>query len=83
MPAAKGTDELAEHLVDQVQLGYVTLNDSDLTDNGLAHLQRLPSLKKFDIQRTKVTRKAVEAFHAARPEVELVSDFRQAEEKDK
>ena len=54
---ALGADRFAASLARQTKLGYITLANSDLTDDGLAHFKRLPSLKYLDVQRTKVSRR--------------------------
>jgi hypothetical protein len=54
-------------LGDLPKLKELTLNDSSVTDAGLAKLAQLPRLESLRIARTQVTADGVRAFLAAPP----------------
>lgn len=68
-------DQLAEILVQSKSLCSVTLNDSDLTDAGLAHFQKLPSLRHVIVKNTKVTAAGIQELRRALPSTFIASDF--------
>jgi len=61
------TDQTLELLVDHAALRELTLNDSDVSDAGLATLARLPALETLRIARTRVTPEGLRRFLDAPP----------------
>lgn len=70
------TDAAAESLAEMVQLQGLYLSETEVSDLTLRVLENLPALKRLDVETTQCTREGVEAFRAARPDVEVTSDFR-------
>ena len=68
-------DQLAEMLVQNKGLSSVTLNDCDLTDAGLAHFQKLPSLRYVIVKNAKVTAAGIQELRQALPGTFIKSDF--------
>lgn len=61
------TDQTLELLTDHAALRELTLNDSDVSDAGLATLARLPALETLRIARTRVTSEGLRRFLDAPP----------------
>ena len=57
------------------ELEYVYLSQMDISDVGLKHLEKISTLKRLDVRKTKVTKNGIEAIKAAMPELEVESDF--------
>ena len=62
------TDETLERLLEMPRLRELTLNDSQVSDAGLAILARLPALEALRLARTKVTPEGLERFLESPPE---------------
>lgn len=68
-------DQLAEVLIQNKNLASVTLQDCDLTDAGLAHFQKLPSLRYVIVKNAKVTAAGIQELRQALPGTLISSDF--------
>ena len=66
-PTTGGVTASFAMLGDLTKLKELTLNDSSITDAGLAKLAHLPRLESLRIARTQVTAEGVRAFLAAPP----------------
>ncbi len=55
------------------RLSYLNLFDTQVSDQAVEALKTLPNLQKVFLGQTKVTRAGVNAFAAAKPEVEVVA----------
>ncbi len=53
----------------------INFSNSDLTDEGLRHIQRIESFPMLNVQGTRVTRTGIESFKRARPACQLISNF--------
>ncbi len=69
------TDEALPFLIGMPNLRMLDLQRTALTDRGLDLLPELPKLKRLRLQGTQVTAEGVARLQAARPEVEIQSDF--------
>ncbi len=66
------TDVEAQHIAALTELDWLVLDDTKITDNGLAHLAGLKKLGRLDLGRTQVTRAGVERLHRALPQACIV-----------
>jgi eukaryotic-like serine/threonine-protein kinase len=72
----KLSNDGAKSLAQSPHLMHMTLSETDITDEGLAHLSQAPKWwTNLDISKTKVTETGVKKFRAAWPQCRLKSDF--------
>ena len=65
------TDVEARHLAVLNELKWLVLQDTKLTDEGLAHFQALTKLERLDIEGSLVTENGVEKLEAALPNLRV------------
>lgn len=70
----QNADELARHLAEHQQIRGLTLDQSDLSDVGLARLARLEGLHHLVVRGTKVTADGIARFRRANPDCRIASD---------
>lgn len=71
----KITDAILEGLARLPKLRELILWETAISPVGAARLRDFPALRYVDVDQTGVTAEALEAFHAARPDVRLPSDI--------
>lgn len=71
MSPAKFTDADAKELSRLSELKWLVLQDTGLTDIGLAHFKSLKNLERLDIEGTSVTTKGVAALKESLPHLQV------------
>ncbi|MDB5335641.1 MAG: hypothetical protein JWN70_1260 [Planctomycetaceae bacterium] len=68
-------DTFAKSLPLSLTAEEINFSNSDLTDEGLRHLQRIQEFPVLNVQGTRVTPAGIETFKKDRPACQLVSNF--------